>query len=104
MARTRPFGRAHPRREKMDQQVRTPEPINEPVNSYAPGTPARVALKRKLCDLAEEQLDIPAVIGGREVRTGQTGRAVMPHRHGQTLAKWHKAGRAEVEQAVKAAL
>jgi 1-pyrroline-5-carboxylate dehydrogenase len=54
--------------------------------------------------LANEQIEIPAIIGGREVRTGNTSRAAMPHKHGQTLAVWHKAGKDQVEQAVKSAL
>ena len=51
----------------MNQKVQTPEPVNEPVLSYAPGTPARAALKQQLCDLADQKLDIPLVIGGKEV-------------------------------------
>jgi 1-pyrroline-5-carboxylate dehydrogenase len=88
----------------MDQKVQIPEPVNEPVLSYASGTPARAALKKALCDLADDQLDIPVIVGGREVRTGQTARAIVPHRHGQTLATWHKAGKQQVEEAIKAAL
>src|SRR5260370_7489013 len=55
-----------------------PSPINEPVLSYAPGTPERVELKRTLKDLAARPLEIPLVIGGREVRTGKTIDPVMP--------------------------
>ena len=88
----------------MDHKVTTPAPVNEPVFTYAPGTPARATLKQKLCDLANEQLDIPLIVGGKEIRTGKTARAVMPHQHGQTLAVWHKAGKEQVQQAVKAAL
>ena len=88
----------------MDQKVKTPVPANEPVLSYAAGTTARAALKKELCNLLGERPDIPLIIGGREVRTGQTAQAVIPHRHGHVLATWHKAGKAEVEQAVKAAL
>src|SRR6059036_937910 len=50
-----------------------------------------------------EKIEIPLLIGGKEVRTGDTGTQVMPHRHGHVLATWHKAGPKEVEQAVKAA-
>ena len=46
---------------------------------------------------------IPLLIGGKEVRTGDTGTQVMPHRHGHVIATWHKAGSKEVEQAVAAA-
>lgn len=88
----------------MDHKVLVPDPVNEPVLSYAPGTPPRAALKQALCDLADQQPDIPVIIGGREVRTGQTAKATIPHRHRQVLGTWHKASKAEVEQAVKAAL
>ncbi|MBI4419709.1 MAG: L-glutamate gamma-semialdehyde dehydrogenase [Gemmatimonadetes bacterium] len=88
----------------MNQKPQVPTPANEPVHSYAPGTAARAALKQKLCDLAGERIEIPLLIGGREIRTGQTAEAVIPHRHQQVLAVWHKAGKAEVEQAVQAAL
>jgi len=82
---------------------RVPPPVNEPVRGYAPGSPERKELKARLAAMAAERLDIPLVIGGREVRTGQTAKAVMPHDHGHVLADWHKAGRKEVEQAVAAA-
>ncbi len=85
----------------MSYQV--PRPINEPVKSYAPGTPERLALKNMLKSMSAERIEIPLVIGGKEVRTGDTGTQVMPHRHQHVLAVWHKAGAAEVDQAIRAA-
>src|SRR5438128_3247472 len=82
---------------------RVPIPINEPVRSYAPGTAERQALKQKIGAMSAEKIEIPLVIGGNEVRTGDTGTQVMPHRHRHVLATWHKAGPREVEQAIKAA-
>src|SRR6516225_5774475 len=82
---------------------RVPAPVNEPINSFAPGTPERKALKDKLSAMSAERIEIPLVIGGKEVRTGDTGTQVMPHKHAHVLATWHKAGAKEVEQAVKAA-
>jgi len=82
---------------------RVPIPINEPIRSYAPGTSDRQALKNKLASMSAEQIEIPIIIGGKEIRTGNTGTQVMPHRHGHVLATWHKAGAKEVEQAIKAA-
>src|SRR5437762_1406231 len=82
---------------------RVPLPINEPIYSYAPGTVERQALKKKLAAMSAEQIEIPLIIGGKEVRTGDTGTQVMPHRHGHVIATWHKAGAKEVQQAVKAA-
>jgi 1-pyrroline-5-carboxylate dehydrogenase len=78
-------------------------PVNEPVNSYAPGTPARASLKAALAAMAAERIDIPLVIGGKEVRTGDTSTAVMPHAHGHVLADYHHARREDVEAAIGAA-
>ncbi|HUJ92480.1 MAG TPA: L-glutamate gamma-semialdehyde dehydrogenase, partial [Gaiellaceae bacterium] len=82
---------------------RVPEPHNEPVRSYAPGTPERSELRRRLSELESQQLDIPLLIGGEEVRTGDTLDAVMPHRRNHVLATVHKGGAAEVERAIAAA-
>ena len=82
---------------------RVPAPINEPVRSYAPGSPERAALKERLASMAEERVDIPIIIGGREVRSGDTSRAVMPHRHTHVLADWHRATTRHVSQAIDAA-
>ena len=87
----------------MSGDYQAPMPVNEPVLSYAPGTPERAALQAQLAAMASDPIEIPLIIGGEEVRTGQTGTQVMPHRHGQVLATWHKAGRAEVERAIRAA-
>src|SRR5262245_53171099 len=81
---------------------RVPIPINDPVRSYAPGTSERQALKKKLAAMSAEKIEIPLVIGGKEIRTGDIGTQVMPHRHGHVLATWHKAGPKEVELAIKA--
>ena len=83
---------------------RVPPPQNEPNLSYAPGSPERAELKAKLKAMAAQRIEIPLVIGGREIRTGKTAQAVMPHKHAHVLADWHKAGKQEVEQAIKAAL
>src|SRR5689334_8166857 len=82
---------------------RVPPAVNEPVRSYAPGTPERAELKAALKAMAGTRADIPLVIGGREVRTGQTAQSVMPHDHAHVLADWHKASPAHVEQAIAAA-
>src|SRR5437867_11903398 len=82
---------------------RVPIPINEPIRTYAPGTSDRQALKSRLSAMSAEKIEIPIVIGGKEIRTGNTGTQVMPHRHGHVIATWHKAGAKEVEQAIKAA-
>jgi 1-pyrroline-5-carboxylate dehydrogenase len=82
---------------------RPPAPTNEPVKSYAPGTPEREELRVRLAEMERERLDVPCVIGGEEVRTGDTVQAVMPHRKDHVLADVHQGGAAEVERAIKAA-
>src|SRR6267143_6541857 len=80
-----------------------PVPTNEPVLSYAPGTPERLELKKSLKELSARQIEIPLVIGGKEVHTGKTIDAVMPHCHHHVLAKVHQGGPAEVRAAITAA-
>ena len=80
-----------------------PTPFNEPVLSYAPGTPERGELKRTVKELSGHQLEIPLVIGGKDVHTGRTVDVVMPHCHRHVLAKAHQAGPAEVQAAIAAA-
>jgi len=82
---------------------RTPPPVNEPVRSYAPGTPERAELKARLDSMAAEQIDIPVVVDGREIRTGDTAQVVMPHAHQHVLATWHAATTEHVAQAIEAA-
>jgi len=83
--------------------ARIPTPINDPIKTYAPGTPERSVLKKKLADMSAQKIEIPLIIGGKEVRTGDTATQIMPHRHGHVIATWHKAGPAEAQKAVKAA-
>jgi 1-pyrroline-5-carboxylate dehydrogenase len=79
-----------------------PVPHNEPIFDYAPGTLERANLKSAIADLSSQEIEIPLIIGGKRVRTGNTGQAVMPHDHGHVLATYHKAGQAEVLGAVGA--
>ena len=81
-----------------------PPPVNEPVKAYAPGSPEKVEIKESLKSMAAERMEIPVIIGGKEVRTGDQAMAVMPHNHGQVLADWHKASPGHVGQAIEAAL
>jgi 1-pyrroline-5-carboxylate dehydrogenase len=80
-----------------------PVPQNEPVRSYAPGTPERDELKRALREMSAQPIEIPLIVGGKEIRTGQTVDAVMPHCHRHVLAKVHQAGPKEVAAAIAAA-
>ena len=80
------------------------KPQNEPSMSYAPGCPERELLKEAIKQITSEQVDIPIIINGEEIRTGNVGRVVMPHDHSHVLASYCKAGRAEVQAAAEAAL
>jgi 1-pyrroline-5-carboxylate dehydrogenase len=88
----------------LSEFARIPTPVNEAIRPYAPGSPERASLKLKLADLSRAPIDIPVLIGGEEVRTGQIGCVHMPHRHQHVLATWHKAGENEVKRAIQAAL
>jgi len=81
-----------------------PDPINEPILSYQPGSPERKELKEALGKLSGETIEIPLIIGGKEVRTGNLGKCVMPHDHQHVMATYHKAGPKEVEAAIEASL
>jgi 1-pyrroline-5-carboxylate dehydrogenase len=81
-----------------------PKPQNEPVLSYAPGSPERAALKTALTAVGSRQEDIPSVVGGREIRSGQTQDIVSPHCHGRVLAKVHQADAKTIAAAITSAV
>lgn len=81
----------------------TPPPENEPILSYAPGSPERASLQSRLAEMRDADVEIPAFIGGREIRTGRTGAVVAPHDHQHRLGTVHLCGSEEVELAVRAA-
>jgi 1-pyrroline-5-carboxylate dehydrogenase len=82
---------------------RVPPPVNDPIKSYAPGSPERASLKARLKTMAAETADIPLFIGGKEIRTGDTASSVMPHDHQHVLGTYHKASEQHVVQAIAAA-
>ncbi len=81
-----------------------PESHNEPILTYAPGSKERVLLKAELERQFHQEIEIPLIIGGREVRTGKLQKAICPHDHQHVLARYHEAGEAEVRLAIDAAL
>ena len=81
-----------------------PLPPNDPIRSYAPGSPERKAIKAKLAEMKSKQIEIPLIIGGKEVKTGNMGKCVLPHDHRTVIGTYHKAGEKEVRMAVEAAL
>ena len=84
----------------MSGTIRVPPPANEPILSYAPCTPERTELKAALHAMSGQPVDIPAIIGGREIRTGKTHAIRAPHDHGLHLGIWHESGAGEARQAI----
>jgi 1-pyrroline-5-carboxylate dehydrogenase len=82
---------------------RTPELVNEPIKSFAPGTPEREELRVRLAQMAGEKIDIPLVIGGQDVQVPERFDSVMPHDKDHVLASVAKGGPKEVDLAIKAA-
>jgi 1-pyrroline-5-carboxylate dehydrogenase len=82
---------------------RIPPPVNDPIRSYAPGSPERASIKARLKQMAGDKVVIPLFIGGKEIKTGSCGQAVMPHDHQHVLAEYHKASESHVTQAIDAA-
>ena len=81
-----------------------PDIKNEPILSYAPGTPERVALKQKLAELNHGGLDIPMIINGKEVRTNDKRDIRPPHNHQHLLGHYHQGDNSHVQMAIDAAL
>jgi len=80
------------------------EPKNEPVLSYKPGSRERILLEEELKLQKNQIIDIPLIIGGKEIRTGKTGKVFMPSDHHHVLATYHMATEKEVSLAINAAL
>ncbi len=81
-----------------------PLPANEPVLSYAPGTPERKRLKDALAELKSTTVDIPMYIGGKEIRTGNKVAIHPPHERNHTLGFFHTGSESHVQDAIDAAL
>src|SRR5574344_2635246 len=80
------------------------EPKNEPIYAYAPGSPERKLLQEELERQYNQTIEIPIIIGGKEVKTGNLGKVTMPTEHGHVLATYHKVGEKEVKMAIEAAM
>ncbi len=81
-----------------------PEPINDPVRSYEPGSPDRALLKETLANMQAQEIEVPLFIGGQEIKTGNVAEMRAPHDHSIKLGVYHKAGEKEVNMAIEAAL
>lgn len=80
------------------------KPVNESVYPYTPNSEEKRKIKEKIKELKEKELEIPLIIGGEEVRTGNMGDCIIPHEHSKKLGHYHKAGKEEIEKAINAAL
>ena len=74
--------------------------INEPIKDYLPGSSEKKSIKIQLEKMSRECIDIPIIIGGKEIRTNNLGKCVMPHNHQHILAHYHKASSKEVNMAI----
>jgi len=83
---------------------RIPKPVNEPIKTYAPGTPERAAIKKALADLKARKLDIPMIIGGKEIKTDKVIKITAPHDHSLELGHYYQGGPGEVKAAIDTAL
>ncbi len=88
----------------MTNRLSVPEPYNEPVKSYAPGTPEREEIIRTIKDLKSSTADIPMIIGGKEVRTGNLVEIRPPHERSHLLGHYHAGDKVQVNMAIDAAL
>jgi 1-pyrroline-5-carboxylate dehydrogenase len=85
-------------------RARVTSPINEPIRAYAPGAPDRASLKSALDSMASSHVEMPIIIGGGKLCTGDTATSVMPHDHHHVLGTYQKATPALVTRAIDAAL
>jgi 1-pyrroline-5-carboxylate dehydrogenase len=85
-------------------QSRVPRPVNDTNQTYLPGSSERAELKSRLRQMSSEQVEIPIVIGGCEIKTSHVEHTVMPHDHRHVLANWYGAEATHIQQAIEAAL
>ncbi len=83
--------------------LRLDEPKNEPVRTYAPGDPGRDSLAQRVAEMSGAAVEIPCIVGGREVFTGKVHEDTAPHDHGNVLCRWHGATPEVVRDALKSA-
>ena len=80
------------------------EPVNEAILKYLPGSVERISLEEEMERQSSIVVDIPLIIGGKEIRTGKTGKIVMPTDNNHVLATYQIASEKEVNMAINAAL
>ncbi len=88
----------------MGKAFEVPFPKNEPILTFAPGTKERIEVKKEIEKIRNQEIEIPLIIGGKEIKTGQLGECRLPHEHGKVIGRYHKAGEKEIEMAIESAL
>ncbi len=78
--------------------------INEPIKSYQAGSEERISLQKKYDELSANKIEIPIIINGEKIKTGDIGKCVMPHDHQKVLATYHKASDKVVRQTIESSL
>lgn len=77
---------------------------NEPVLEYKEGSPERIELEAQLAQMKNSYVDIPIIIDGKEIRTGNTEKCIVPHDHKKVLGEYHIAGKEEIKMAIESTL
>ncbi|MEA2103769.1 MAG: L-glutamate gamma-semialdehyde dehydrogenase [Candidatus Cloacimonadota bacterium] len=85
-------------------KLRVPIPKNEPILSYRAGSAEKKFIKEKIQELKNKKIEIPIIIGGKEIKTGNMGECKIPHDLSHSLGKYHKAGEKEVKMAIESAM
>jgi len=88
----------------MSNGFKVPVPINEPIKDYAPNSEEKKSLVAKINELSSIKVEIPIIIDGKEIKTGNTGNCVKPYDHAHILGTYHKAGEEEVKMAIESSL
>jgi len=85
-------------------KLQVPKPTNEPILGYRAGSPEKKLLKKTLLEMMSKEIEIPLIIGGKEIKTGNLDECRIPHDHKHIIGKYHKAGAKEVAMAIEVAL
>ena len=87
----------------LNARIKVPTPRNEPILNYAPGSTEKNTLKAQLQQFSDDHIEIPLIIGGHDVNTGDLGKCLIPHDHQKVIASYHKGNTETVNQAIAAA-
>ena len=88
----------------MSDSFKVPVPVNEPIKDYAPNSDEKRSLVEKINELSSTTVEIPIIIDGKEIKTGNTANCVMPHNHNHVLGTYHQASEKEIGMAIESCL